>query len=82
MAFPPFQDQCSYCSVEATAQHVIFDCPAVQRIQDEYKDLFRPSTASVGAFQLQNDLTSVVRFLIQSEVGNQGSRLVPGLQQL
>jgi hypothetical protein len=45
--------------------HLIFRCSAVQHIRDSYSGLFRANVQTMVQFMWQDDLVSVVKFVVQ-----------------
>jgi hypothetical protein len=44
--------------------HMIFECTAVQNIRDQYAHLFTYSTSTMSSFLWQDDIISVIKFII------------------
>jgi len=64
---PRSQRLCTHCSSHDIGDeyHLVFSCSAVQHIRDRYPGLFRPTVSTMVEFLWQDDLVSVVRFVVE-----------------
>jgi hypothetical protein len=62
---PRHQRTCTSCTGDAVCdeQHVVFECPAVQFLRDQYADLFTPQTQTMCTFMWQPRHRAVASFL-------------------
>ena len=64
---PRSQRLCPHCSLGDVGdeRHLTFVCPAVQPVRDKYRQLFGPGRTSMRRFMWQDDILSVVRFVVE-----------------
>ena len=64
---PRSQRICPHCPLGDIGDeyHLIFKCSAVQHIQDCYPGLFRANVQTMIQFMWQDDIVSIVKFVVQ-----------------
>ena len=57
---------CEHCTSGEIGDemHMIFECMAVQNVRDQYAHLFTYSTSTMSTFLWQDDIISVIKFVI------------------
>jgi len=65
-SIPRLSRICEHCTSGEIGDemHMIFECMAVQNIRDRYAHLFTYSTSTMSTFLWQDDIVSVIKFVI------------------
>eukprot|EP00884_Botryococcus_braunii_P018837 jgi/Botrbrau1/5637/Bobra.55_1s0026.1 len=65
---PRDQRICTKCSLELVGDehHMLFTCPAVQHVRQQFMHLFQPRSRSVQTFMWQEDLEGVAKFVTRA----------------
>ena len=68
LGIPRAQRICTRCSLELVGDehHLLFTCPAVQHVREQFMRLFQYKTRSVQTFMWQNDSEGVARFVVKA----------------
>ena len=46
--------------------HMVFECPHLQSLRDQFSDLFRPTTTDMRSFFSQRDKVGVIKFTLNA----------------
>ncbi len=57
---------CEHCTVSEIGDemHLVFECPAVQHVRDQYAHLFTFATSTMRTFLWQDDIISVITYVV------------------
>jgi hypothetical protein len=57
---------CEHCTMNEIGDemHLVFECPAVQHVRDQYAHLFTFTTSTMRTFLWQDDIISVIKYVV------------------
>jgi len=57
---------CEHCTMNEIGDemHLVFECPAVQHVRDQYAHLFTFATSTMRTFLWQDDIISVIKYVV------------------
>jgi hypothetical protein len=66
LRIPRMSRICEDCTMNEMGDemHLVFECPAVQHVRDQYAHLFTFATSTMRTFLWQDDINSVIKYVV------------------